>query len=364
MHCVPLALPFTLCETAGRSFRFPPTIGAVGTAPLLFVGINPRVSDSNRHFHLTLMGEIAAFRELAGNRFRDRDYMGPQGLEGHYSVHVWIASQLFPGQPFTSVASVTELFFCASGSSVGLPIKHSPCADKYFGRVLELVRPRIVFAMGRGVEAYLVGRFSRGDRSSFATWGHIDRALIISVPHPNSWGEKRSRCTAAVESARTYLLSGQEPRGQSTELAGATSKPRTKVTPPTDSQGGTRQPQGEERSYMSEGKLVRRIEGPEVSGGKRDWTGNDESARNHNSVVRLSESPLRLRLSWKRGPNDQARLIGVFDLDLPGLLAARHVRLEPSAPNSVRLRFFHGTDEVIYIQVNSQTPGLPIGRMP
>lgn len=30
----------------------------------------------------------------------------------------------------------------------------------------------------------------------------------------------------------------------------------------------------------------------------------------------LSESPLRLRLSWKKSPNDPARLVGIFDLDL------------------------------------------------
>lgn len=82
MHCVPLALPFTPCDSAGRSFRFAPTIGAVGMAPLLFVGINPRVSDSNRDLHLALMRDISTFRELAGNRFRDRDYIGPQGLGG------------------------------------------------------------------------------------------------------------------------------------------------------------------------------------------------------------------------------------------------------------------------------------------
>src|SRR5438105_4479422 len=55
MHCAHLRLPFVACDDAGRAFRFPPTIGAMGTAPLLFVGINPRVSDSNRHLHDTLM---------------------------------------------------------------------------------------------------------------------------------------------------------------------------------------------------------------------------------------------------------------------------------------------------------------------
>ena len=56
--------------------------------------------------------------------------------------------------------------------------------------------------------------------------------------------------------------------------------------------------------------LVRRVPNEGASDIRRDWTGNDESARNHNGKVRLSESPLRLRLSWKKGPKDSARLVG------------------------------------------------------
>ena len=67
--------------------------------------------------------------------------------------------------------------------------------------------------------------------------------------------------------------------------------------------------------------LARRVDGSVVSGIQRDWTGNDESARNHHGVVYLNESPLRLRLSWKKSPNDSAKFIGVFRLDLRKLLA-------------------------------------------
>ena len=108
--------------------------------------------------------------------------------------------------------------------------------------------------------------------------------------------------------------------------------------------------------------LVRRV----PNGGakiRRDWTGNDEGARNHHGKVRLSESPLRLRLSWKKGPKDSARLVGIFDLDLKQLLKAGYIRYEPKSKDVVRLRFYHDWNNVINIQVSSKEQGLPIGRV-
>lgn len=110
--------------------------------------------------------------------------------------------------------------------------------------------------------------------------------------------------------------------------------------------------------------LVRRVPNEGASNIRRDWTGNDESDRNHNGKVPLSESPLRLRLSWKKGPKDSARLVGIFDLDLKQLLKAGYIRYEPKSKDEVRLRFYHDWDNVVKIQVNSKEESLPIGRVP
>ena len=110
--------------------------------------------------------------------------------------------------------------------------------------------------------------------------------------------------------------------------------------------------------------FVRRLQNSDVSEIDRDWTGNDESARNHHNRVSLNESPLKLRLSWKRTPKDSSHLIGIYELDLRRLLEAGFVRVEPKTGNEIRLRFYHGHDNLIYIQVNSNEPGLPIGSMP
>ena len=74
--------------------------------------------------------------------------------------------------------------------------------------------------------------------------------------------------------------------------------------------------------------LVQRVEGEGAEKYTRDWTGNDTSARNHHSIVYLIESPLTLRLSWKKSKKDTARVVGVFDLHLRELLDKEYVRIE------------------------------------
>ena len=110
--------------------------------------------------------------------------------------------------------------------------------------------------------------------------------------------------------------------------------------------------------------LFRRVSNEEASNIRRDWTGNDESKRNHNGHVPLSESPLRLRLSWKKSPNDSARLVGIFDLDLKQLLRGGYIRYDADSESEVRLRFYHDWDNLIYIEAKSNEPRLPLGRVP
>ena len=47
-------------------YKFPPTIGARGEAPLLFIGINPRMT-TNMRLHKELAEHRASFEILAGN---------------------------------------------------------------------------------------------------------------------------------------------------------------------------------------------------------------------------------------------------------------------------------------------------------
>ena len=111
--------------------------------------------------------------------------------------------------------------------------------------------------------------------------------------------------------------------------------------------------------------LARSLQSSEVSEIDRDWTGNDEGGRHNQNRVNLDSSPLTLRLSWRKSPDDPAHLIGVFVLDLRRLLADGYVRVEPGTEEKeIRLRFYHDTDDVIYIQTKSDAPKLPVGRTP
>ncbi len=93
----------------------------------------------------------------------------------------------------------------------------------------------------------------------------------------------------------------------------------------------------------------------------RTWTGNDVTARNHHGPVNLDESPLTIGLKWRKSPKHAAISVGVFKLDLSGLLKAGYVR-EEKTRGMVRLRFWHGPDNLIYIQVNSESRKLPVAR--
>jgi hypothetical protein len=85
-------------------FKFPATIGALGAAPVLFLGINPRRSASNARLHRDVMANERAFRLLSANRVPDgagRDagpYIHRRGPERHYDLHLAILEHAFgPG---------------------------------------------------------------------------------------------------------------------------------------------------------------------------------------------------------------------------------------------------------------------------
>jgi hypothetical protein len=92
----------------------------------------------------------------------------------------------------------------------------------------------------------------------------------------------------------------------------------------------------------------------------RSWTGNDENGRHHHSAIPLSDSPLYLKLAWKRGSKSHPYFIGNFVLNLEGLLASGFIREE--SRRRVRLRFFHDYDDVIYIQARLSEPRFAIGK--
>src|SRR5438045_5903038 len=84
----PAEFGFRRPEGGGPYFKFPPTIGALGRAPLLFVGINPRISPDNEDLHRRIMADERQFARLADNRTGGGLYIAPQCGEKHYHAHV------------------------------------------------------------------------------------------------------------------------------------------------------------------------------------------------------------------------------------------------------------------------------------
>jgi uracil-DNA glycosylase len=200
-YCEGTGLPFVRSEV-GKFYRFPPTIGAVAQAPLLFVGINPRVSDSNRLLHKTISADYGAFVQLSRNRVGGRPYIGLRGLEKHYTLHATVAKAISPFEPFESVASVTELHLCASGSSHGLPPDSSRCAERYFRSILQIVSPTVVLAVGKQVERTLKSLFSGRLRTVYWNSGS---APVVTLPHPAAWGPKQRQTDEAIRLAKSYF---------------------------------------------------------------------------------------------------------------------------------------------------------------
>lgn len=184
--CCPAEYGFTSPTPDDPYFKFPPTIGALGRAELLFVGINPRISMDNHQLHERLMAQKAAFAALAENQDGDQPYISRGCEEQHYHHHVAIVESLFgKNARFEDHAAVTELFYCATTNAMHLPQGATPCADLYFDRVFLRVRPRLVICVWKTALNYFRRRAGvvAGENLLVTIGGHS--AVVVFLPHPN-----------------------------------------------------------------------------------------------------------------------------------------------------------------------------------
>jgi hypothetical protein len=154
----------------------------VGINPRISDGTNPRVLD-NEALYQRIMKEMVEFAALAENRDGPRPYIAPGCAERHYHRHIEIVQKLFGAQvKFEDFAAVTELFFCATKDSEGLPIAESPCARKFFERVFLKVKPVIVCCVWKSVLRYFQRLARAGNRTSFVLTIGGHSALVIEMP--------------------------------------------------------------------------------------------------------------------------------------------------------------------------------------
>ena len=195
----------------GGYFKFPPIIGATGKADILFVGINPRRSNTNLHLHQSLMTSKRAFKDLSANRINGAAYIDPSGGEPHYHHHLEIIRKVY-GEPrtFESCAAVTELFLCATADSSDLPKPDSQCADHFLPDVLAIVHPKVIVAVGSRVLDYFktkVGTRIAPDEVIISWLGR--KFPVVRMPHPGnnklSDEQRHSEINTCIRKIRKYL---------------------------------------------------------------------------------------------------------------------------------------------------------------
>jgi hypothetical protein len=193
-RCSSARFGFTRLAEDHGYFKFPPTIGAIGEAPLLFMGINPRIDDGNRGLYTDAMASSATFSMLASNRVPRKGvsagkYIRSSGGEGHYRLHTRLVEAAFwPGAQFEDHAAVTELFYCATKDSTGVQRAvvegNFQCAALYFARVLAQVKPLVVVAVGVPPAKYLRTQRIDGTDDCYRIRVGSHEAWVVELPHP------------------------------------------------------------------------------------------------------------------------------------------------------------------------------------
>jgi len=91
----------------------------------------------------------------------------------------------------------------------------------------------------------------------------------------------------------------------------------------------------------------------------RSWTLRVDNHAHHHGVVRLGESPLYLDLSWRATKSAPVKRVGLFRLELHGLLQSGFVRPEGHATSSeIRLRVVRDEHGHFFIQAREDGPRL------
>jgi hypothetical protein len=138
--------------------------------------------------------------------------------------------------------------------------------------------------------------------------------------------------------------------------------PRDEIAQPKQhaAQGDRNLADNDERAALRTGNLARPINEVALTAGFLNWTGNDNSARNHNGAVR-KRSQIDVMLRWKQSSSSPAKFIGCFRFDLAALFRLGYIR-QDSRPECYRVRLYHAEDDFIYIQASSDGPFLRLAR--
>ncbi len=109
---------------------------------------------------------------------------------------------------------------------------------------------------------------------------------------------------------------------------------------------------------VDDGELCAPADHVPTGASHRNWTLRVDNHAHHHSVVHLGDSPLYLDLSWRATRSAPVNRVGLFRLDLHGLLQNGFVRRERGTGSGVRLRILRDEHGHFYVQVNEDGPRL------
>lgn len=112
-------------------------------------------------------------------------------------------------------------------------------------------------------------------------------------------------------------------------------------------------------------ELVLRVEDAPAGVKPRRFTLRDDNAQHYHRQMRIIESPVYIELAWRANAKSQVHSLGLFRLDLRGLLSAGYIRPErPNWEDEVRVRFYRANNGMIYLQAKQGSPAFAVTPAP
>jgi hypothetical protein len=170
---------------------------------LFFVNINPRSTD-NAPMEWA-MEDLVHFRQFSRNRYQRGVYI--PGNEPFYNLHAQICSGIFGHVPIEQIATIHELYLCASPNQRALPTGPSPCAERFLRPHVLAVEPRLIVTFGDSVADFF-------DTVPDARCVQIKLSDTLSVhvlafPFPWSWNiALRQRVAAHTAACYRAIITG------------------------------------------------------------------------------------------------------------------------------------------------------------
>jgi hypothetical protein len=111
--------------------------------------------------------------------------------------------------------------------------------------------------------------------------------------------------------------------------------------------------------------LARRVTTAPPRAAIRRFTLRDDNAQHHHGRMRTLDSPVFLQVAWRANARSPVHDLGLWRLDLLGLLRAGYIRSErPGDDSEVRVRLYRAADGFIYLQSRRDAPALSLVRAP